>query len=83
VFTIPVAAPIFIVPVITPIFTALVVAPIFIILVIAPIFIVPKAPYLYLGLIALCRVFKKIKSIRGIPDTAYSLFNKLLTQRQL
>ena len=60
----------FAVPVIAPMFTALVVAPVFIVL---------KALYLRLGLVALCRVSKGIKSIGEILDTAYSPFNKLLT----
>jgi len=79
VFTVLVVAPIFTVPIITPMFTAPVVAPIFIVLVVAPIFVVPKAPRLYLGLVAFYRVFKEIKSIGGILDAAYSPFNKLLT----
>jgi len=60
-------------------FAVPVVAPVFIVPVVTPIFVVLKALRLHLSPIALCRVSKGIKSIGGIPDTAYSPFNKLLT----
>jgi hypothetical protein len=61
------------------VFVVLVVAPIFIVPVVAPVFVVLKAPYLCLGLVALCRVSKGTKSIGGILDVTYSPSNKLLT----
>ena len=61
---------------VAPIFAVPVVAPMFVVPVVAPMFVAPR---LRLGLVALCRVSKGIKSIGEIPDAAYSPSNKLST----